>query len=447
MDAQENSSDRAVVALCCDMLLNGKTGWIRRRKETLEFLSETAIRHRLSLDFDVADLPIEERGNGAACKVPVTLLRKEPGRFTRFDFDDESGRSLPLPTLTQNATISAKVLQEGARRVLLPSVPSPELLAELALIARAERDLALAILRGAYLDPQGAIKTDSDAANRAKLVAHDDYKWLLRTLAYSSVVVADLTLDDCPRRIVKLSYEEQVADVTAIRKKRLRAKLGAWGYRLGWRGYVAQFLSPFVGACSYHFELHAPEGMELLEAGMSKSPADVEDRHRVHLYLHGAHRARTVVPYVQFRIRGPGFVGAAFLTSLLIVGSLAAAWHEASNLVDTTTSAPALLLLFPGLVATYLARPAHALVSRLLDLARWTLILCAGIAYLAAGRLALVTSAHPADEHNLRMWLGVSAIAAAALSLVLLASWLLPVRLNHPLRRQWRDWRLKRKRG
>lgn len=92
-------------------------------------------------------------------------------------------------------------------------------------------------------------------------------------------------------------------------------------------------------------------------------------------------------------------------------------------------------------------RPAHALVSRLLDLARWALILCAGIAYLAAGRLALVSSRHPADEHNLRMWLGISAIAAAVLSLGLLASWLLPMPLNSPLRRRWRDWRLKRKQG
>lgn len=434
-----------IVALCCDMLLDGRTDWIRRRKETLEVLTESAIRHRMSLDLEVAGLPAVKRGDRTACLVPVTLLRKEPGRFTRFDFTDESGRSLPLPTLTQNASISANVLQEAATRVLAPNGPSPELRAELALLARSEKDLALAMYRGAYVEPHGAVKKDADAEHRAKLMAHDDFKWLLRTLAYSSVVVAELLLDERPRRIVKLSYDEQVADVTDVREKPLRAKVGAWGYRLGWRGYITEFLSPFVGACSYHFELHAPSGMQLLEAGMSENPSKIEDRHRVHLYLDDALKARTVVPYVQFRVRGPGFVGAAFLTSLLIVGSLAAAWYEAPNLVDTTTSAPSLLLLFPGLIASYLARPAHALVTRLLNLARWALVGCAGLAYLAAGRLALVSSAHPADVQHLKLWLGASTITAAVLSAALFASWRLPMRLNSKLRLKWRAWRKKQK--
>jgi hypothetical protein len=181
-----------------------------------------------------------------------------------------------------------------------------------------------------------------------------------------------------------------------------------------------------------------------LEAGMSRTPSKVGDRHRVHLYLDDALKARTVVPYVQFRVRGPGFVGAAFLTSLLIVGSLTVAWRETPTLVNASTSAPSLLLLFPGLIASYLARPAHALVTRLLNLARWALVGCAGLAYLAAGRLALITSTHPAHESGLKLWLGLSAALAAVLSAALFASWRLPMPLNSKPRRAWRAWREKR---
>jgi hypothetical protein len=446
MAGTQTDTASSLVAFSCDVLLEGRTEWIRRRKETREILTETAVRHRMSLDFEVDGLPRTGDGERLACLVPLALLPKQPRRFTCFDLVDEAGRSLPLPTLVDNAALSAEILVEAARRVLAPEHPSPELLAELRLIARSETDLALALVRRAYLDPQGAVATDDDAPDRGRLIANPDFRWLLRTLAYSSVVAVELPLDERPRRIVKLAYDEHVADVTDVRKKTIVAKLGAWGYRLGWRGYVAEYMTPFAGARSYHVEVHAPPGMQLLDAGMNDQPATVEDRRCVHLYRGDARRERTVISYVQFRVRGPGFVGAASQVSFLIFCSLAVAWHEAERLVDTSTSTPALLLLFPGLIAGYLARPAHALVARLLNLARWALAGSALVAYLAAGRLALVSTAHPASEDDLELWLGASTVVAGVLSAVLIASWCLPMRLSSRARTAWRAWRQRRAR-
>lgn len=421
---------------CCDLLLEGETGWIRRRKETASLITETRLHHRLSLDFLVAGLPTTRVGQTDMIFVPLTLLRKEPGTFTQFDLTDETGRSLPLPGRDRNAEISAGVLYQAAQKVLGEPI-SATLRAELGLIARAAKDNALQIVTGAYQSPEGALVKDTEAPVRRRLWRDARFRWLLVTLAQASVVVAVLPSDDRPRRIVKLSFDERISEVTELGQRGIRARLDAWAYRLGWKGYLLQVHSPFVGAASYHFELHAPDGTELLAAGLEPPPSTANgtgphDSRRVHLYLDDARDRRSSVAWAQFRIRGPGFVGAAAMTCLAITLSLAAAAYEAPKLVDTATSGPALLLLFPGLVGSYLARPTHPLVSRLLDLARWALILCTVIAYVAAGRLAIVSQAHASSAHSLRWFFGAAACCALVLTIALLVSWRMPRPIKSP---------------
>lgn len=433
---------------CCDVLLDGQTEWIYRRKEAVELLSESLLKHRVSIDFELGAAPrsqTDEDGSEARL-VPLMLLRKEPGRFTRFDFIDEGGRSLPLPNKVYNAAVSGATLKEAARRTLAKTKPAqvvtPALAAELDFIARADTDLALAVVEGAYIHPRGAIATDPDSGRRKALYANPDFRWLLRTLAYSSVVVGRIPAQPAGRRVLKISFEEQVTDVTRVRSRRFFSLIGVAGYRLGWRGYIAEFVSPFVGAQSYHFELHAPEGMQLLEAGMVGLPAVRDNPRQVHLYLDDARAGRTVVPYAQFRIRGPGFVGAAFVTAWLIVLSFVGAWVSAGELADTVTSAPSLMLLFPGLVASYLVRPSHPLVTRLLNLARWTLTLAALLAYIAAAKLAIISHAHPASEQGLTKFFTVLTIISIVFAGILTLTRILPLALSNRARRLARRFRL-----
>jgi hypothetical protein len=417
--------------LCCDMLLDGKNDWIVRRKETAELLSEGLLRHKLSLDFFVGSLPATDVPNSVGMAfVPMTLLRKEPGTFTCFDLVDESGRSLPLPDRNRNADLSAGVLTEAAQRVL--GHVSAGLRAELRLIARTNKDDAVAIVRAAYESPEGPVAADADAVNRRRLWEHDRFQWLLRTLARSSVVVPHVELDGRPRRVLKLSYDEKITDVTLVGEQpQLRLKLRALANRFGWRGYVLTVFSPFVGASSYHFELHAPEGAQILTAGLAEmQQSERPDPRRVHLYLHDARAARSTVAWAQMRIRGPGFVGPAAITAVIITGALAVAAWRTPQLRDAATSAPALLLLFPGLVGTYLARPTHPLVNRLLNLARWTLALCTFLAFAAAGRMALVSAQHPTSETGLRWFFIGAAVVSAVCAVALAASCVLPRKLT-----------------
>lgn len=420
------------------MLLAGRTDWIVRRKETVQLLSESSLRHCLSLDFEVDELPRAQVDDVEYRYVPLTLLRKEPGSFTRFDFEDESGRTLPLPSRADNAELSGLVLVAAARR-LIDSDPNLErsatLEAELKRIAGAEKDRAMALVHEAYRSPRCEFAADEDAGLRLRLWGDSNFEWLLRTLASSSLMVIRLRCDGRDRRILKLRYDEKTEDTTRLRRKRLLAWFGALGYRLGWRGYLQSVVSPFTGARTYHFEFHVPEGMELLEAGMTKGEPDHDDRHRAHLYDDEAGKARTSAVYAQLRIRGAGFGSAAFLTSLLIVLSLVVAHCKAADLANTTTSAPALLLLFPGLIASYFARPTHPLVGRLLELARVALLVSAALAYVAAGRLALISTQHPANPQTLDDFFGVLAAIGIVTTMMLLATWMLPLRLSGRLRR------------
>jgi hypothetical protein len=428
-------SMESVAAFCCDALFYGDTSWVFRRKEAVEILSENIIRHRQSVDFAPADLPSAGSEQDARHYVPMTLLRKEPGSFSRFDFIDESGRSLPLPTRAENAQVSAETLVDAARRVLGRPV-GVGIVAELRLIAEAEKELALDVYTNVYLTPSGVLTNDADASERAALMANEDFRWLLRTLAYSSILVAEVPAAGAARRILRLCYDEEVPDVTRFRKK--FARVGAWGYRLGWRGYMGQYLSPCIGAQSYHFELHAPPGVRLLEAGMTGTGLIARNPRRVHLYEEHAMRSRTVVAWAQFKIYGPGFVEAAALTAALVTASLIVCAIEAPRLASTNTSAPSLLLLFPGLVASYFARPVHALVTRPLNLARWALMGSAGLAYLAAGRLALISTVHPVHASGLRNFFTWLAALSVLPTVALFASWLLPFRLHGGMRSLWR---------
>jgi hypothetical protein len=127
------------------------------------------------------------------------------------------------------------------------------------------------------------------------------------------------------------------------------------------------------------------------------------------------------VGYFQLGVRGQGFTTAAAVTSWLIALALAGCFWRARQLHEGTSSAASLLLLFPGLVATYLARPEHPLVTRLLVGAKIVLGVSAVLIYVAAGQVALASEQHPANLCHLRLLLAtelaISALIAVALTI------------------------------
>jgi hypothetical protein len=112
----------------------------------VEIQTETLLRHQVSVDFNIhraLRAPVPE----VMAHAPLMLLRKEPGKFLRFDVVDEGGQSLPLSTRARNARVSNAALTAVARHVLGRESPPAALPArvdaELDFIASSERTCRL----------------------------------------------------------------------------------------------------------------------------------------------------------------------------------------------------------------------------------------------------------------------------------------------------------------
>lgn len=226
------------------------------------------------------------------------------------------------------------------------------------------------------------------------------------------------------RKLVKLSFEEDIN----TQQRRLT--------RLGWAPYEVMIDSPRIEARSFHFEAEAPAGLRISEAQLTDSERDDPIAQkgfmkRVHLYREGAERAGAGTAVLSLDVARSGFVSGAMLASSLTVGALLACALRATAIATNPTSAPALLLVLPGLIASYVARPdRHALTTRLLSFARVLLLLIALCAYIAAARVALggahaiTASATPSQDGSLATWLWILMAVAAALSAALAVGWI-----------------------
>lgn len=327
--------------LALDLLLD--PSWILRRKETLELLSERLVRHRVTVDFRAPDL-------GDQCAVlPLFVLRKAPGAFTEFDFVDSSGTSLSLPGRAENVEGSTKILLAAAERELEalpePLTLTPRLRRELKFIASSGADDSIAQLLHEW-PSRDPVRTSTFRlrfwrhravrrypANKVALMNSPTFAWLVWMLARNSIVALpdDAAIRSC--RILKLVYVEEVTDLVSAPASRpiprLMRMIGRLFYRLGWRGYPIAVQIPCAGARTFHFEMHAPDGVEILDAGVRETGNIVSKgvRSRVHLYEPDALAAKELTAYIQTRIRGAGFAGSAALTATFIAASIWLAWQ------------------------------------------------------------------------------------------------------------------------
>ena len=399
----------------CAQLLLADTDWIRRRKDTVTILDDTALQKRTSVDFQTDCLPCAEvtRDGDRLLLAPVFVLPKAEAVLMSFDLVDESNKRLSLTTKSDNATFSGEVLVAMAAEVLGRTIPNG--------FADSLRDIAGASPREAdeirrLLLRNGA--SDLDAEDMGKLRSSARFRWWSATLGHSSIAPAIFRHPrTSKRKLLKLDYKHPIAAEPG------RSEL------FGLHAYHVGVDSSWIEAQSYHVEVQAPEGCRITEAKLSDDlnadPA-TETGHlrRVHLYLDDASSAGAGTTSLELRTNTQAFLGGAVTASgLTTLALLVCAW-QAPNIAANPTSAPSLFLLFPGLIASYVNRPdQHPLTSRMLSGVRVLLLASALMAFAAAAFVGL-GGATPRDAVSiesrattLRLWLGLLASGSLLSSL------------------------------
>jgi lysophospholipase L1-like esterase len=369
-------------------LLERSNEWVHRRVESIEFLDESTIRRRISVDFTPGgSLPA-----GSSVHAPIALLHK--GVLTRFDLRDEAGGSLPLLTANQNAAFATAHMLSIAERVV--GGPVPERLRKLCwTIARAEPSQANRAIEeiAQRLQPEEV---------REKLRDDSRFRSVTQTFADNFPVIVEAG-DPTKRRVVKLAYDEILG-----RRPRLLV-------RLGLRPLALTIGMPELGdAGSRHIEFLRADGLETFDPALiARTPegkplvrrAAAGVGREVHLLVTDAPRGTAGVAGVRLRVKREGVLVGGPLLAALAAALLSVTWFALPELAGNSSEAASVLLAIPAALGAYLgARSPHPLVAAMLGGARILLFVSGFLSFAAASALALDCSVE-----TLRVVLGVAA--------------------------------------
>jgi hypothetical protein len=466
--------------------------WVTRRKETVTVLDEALVRRHMSVDFELprwvepvhrsrddepvfyAPLFMLQKGSDDL-PVPTKLMVEPPPHYAAFDVRSSTNEALSLPPRVWNAAVSIEALLAAARTAeQRMETPFPDRLwiwfeGYFRHICTSERNEAVRMIEELReADPQST--DDEYVLLRDLLDADATLDWLLEACAKSSVAMVPLVGREACQGVLKVSYNEQIARFTLPAPGSWFSASGARdglavsarlvGARLGWAGVNLWIDTPFIGAGNYHVEIQAPHGLEIYDAGLievAEDPAKAKHSDHevtlsrvsavlseVHLYAPGAAGLHGALSWTRFRVRRQEMLTTSVIVGVLISAVLWVDYILAKHIKHSAMGVPELLLLFPGAVAAYVAKPGpHRLTARMLGVARLVLLLVALTPYVAATALAFAPHNNNGQitSDSFKPWLLALAVVASAGSLILATARLLP---QPTIRRQrfakWLGW-------
>jgi hypothetical protein len=396
--------------------------WIQRRVESVEFLGDTTVRRRVSVDFEPPDRSNWKfKPEGV---VPLALLEKT--LLVDFDSRDESDTVVPILTSEQNGFLSWSALVSLADSALRRkgggdlSEPTIQILRTIATGTPEEAENALFEILEASLQ-------DKDSAT---MVDNPLFDQLSSELAGNFLLLIDFGERPEHRRVIKFSYVEELEDPTLIR--------GILSV-LGLRRAVVLFDVPAVGECrSYHFECQVPDDLEISEAALLVEADD--DFRTGRSVIRGSmahmHFNESVPPeaqgtaFVFLNRRTSGFVRLAWISSLLTAGALTVFNINVLDQSELPSSSNSILLAIPGILSAIATRPGeHRLATRLFFGARVEVGISGLLAYSAAISLTLEIDAVTRDA----LWAAIVAAAWGTAALLTLGM----VGIDRALDRAW----------
>lgn len=455
------------------VLLYDFSSWVHRRVEYINFIDDTSVTRRVSIDFAVPEpLDVFDVDDELLPCVPLTFLLK--GDVLRnFDLRDAEGNPVPMLTKKQNGHFAGNTLIYLAEEVL--GQPLTRRLASLEgrlrLVAESRREEAepeIASWRREANDEDAAFHTEMK-----RLVNNPAFIEYAQTLAENYILFAVGPPKPNERRLMKFGYEEQfkVGDDPGLAPGEKLPFWERWQERLGWRVKTVNLAMPAVNlAASFHVEIPAPpemevqiarlvfkpwepagsggaastkhpeettgsessdagEGAEAAEEQFGESASPPEEEldgpavQRVHLYKAGVSGQFVADAVIYLRARRAGFLLSACLTGWLNVFLLAMGLVYLSDVTadDNSQTAAALLLLGPTFLAGNLIRPGeHRMVASVLIGVRLMLLVAVVSTVFAVGVLAGAAACVRCE-----VW-AIATVVAALMAIGLTASYVLP---------------------
>jgi hypothetical protein len=434
--------------------------WVLRRTENVRFSDDRCVNRIISIDLLVREeAPLYRAPGGKPFwLVPVSIMRRKT--LVNFYLRDEDGNDIPLPGLRLVQHLDESVLRSVALRELQHDL-GQEAQAFIHDVISGSPDQVKR--RMSQLDEAAATPRDITRLQNINGV----FIRMLRRMAYCSTLYAFIEADTLRRhRVLRMSVEEPLdfsykpeerelllAEPDPGGSQRPRAKGGvlSWFKRqmlklavaMGWATTKVRFRVPAAeNATSFHFEIQAPPGVDIVEASIlaavpeaNREPENLDpwqyDHIRMRLPTVGLHV--TSVPngsfstaQVDFQVSIRGWYATMLLscwaTFLLLI---ALALHVRADKVQTTSTTDVVVFLagVAAAVATLVAQGEFlGMAGRLLAVPRMLAAFEAGLLLIAATLFLFVGP----SENQRRPWELVGlCVIAGLITLIVSASWLL----------------------
>ena len=264
--------------------------WVVRRVEKVTFRDDRTVNRQISIDFLIReDAPVFQAPDGRRYRlVPVSVMRRKT--LVNYYLHDEEGRSIPLPGLRLAQHLDESLLRAVASRELKESLSEE----------------AGSFIHDVIAGELGQVKKRMDSLEQGEAPGQilrlvDErhvFYILLHRLSYRYTLYAFLDADPRHRhRVLHMSVDEPltlyhresglapaVSDGRPGSMSYARGKVVRWWNRhrlaaaLGWTPTKVRFPVPAAeNAASFHFEIDAPRGVDIIEASVLAGLPDEDD--------------------------------------------------------------------------------------------------------------------------------------------------------------------------
>lgn len=368
-------------------LVVSQPSWIFRRVDTSMFVKERHFRRHMSVDCRVPPEVVsyaEELGLDRFV-VPLRFVMRQS--LLAFDL---RLHNLPVPLLNreQNIMATRALLQAAVEENGIE--PDEEIQTVMARVASADSHVA---------EEASKLLGVGVAGGAARTLEEDLLHWAITTFDRNYLLLADVPLDTVRERTVFKITQELTYPPGPMRLTRAQLRT-----RIGWDPVSLLFDAPdLTTTASYHFQFIPPDGLAISDGALLAGGTDAEpvvfgtkaSRSSVlglNIHAEEVPPAESYRALVQVRPSPDGLLRAsaasAALSTLLLL--LAAAVAGRVNVDSQIGPSSALLLVIPGAVSTFLARPGeHSLAAHALRGVRALTLTSAITTYVAAAMLVV----------------------------------------------------------